>query len=843
MTKLPRARLLRTGLALTTAVAAIGVTASAAEAAAFTPGDLVVEQLGAVGNSATLTSAGTPVVLDEYSPAGALIQQLPLPTAPAGANNPLVESGSAGSDGGLSLSANGQCVVTGGYDASTGTTGVASSTVNRDVAVVSPTATIDTSTAVPFASAVNIRSVTSDNCANLWLGGQSESSGTAVSGVGYTTLGSSTVTAISANSLNARQVAIADGQLYVDTGSNATLGVAPVGTGLPTSAASDGTPISTSADPSPYAFQFLTLGTGSGNAGAGPNTLYTADSGGAVYKFSLVGGTWTPEGSISVKSNISGLTATTNGSSVTLYITYQGSSSAGGTLYSLTDASGFGKTITGTPTAIAQGSADTNFRGVAFVPETQSQLQAADISEWRPYGPKGAVNDDYVSVANTSSSALSVAGWSLSFVNASGTVEGVPLTGSIPVNGHLLAGDSAYSLTTAADVKYALPSGFTPVGVQLLNPNGTVVDAAGEKVAPPAGTVSDFSEPLGTTTSGSPAPTSTPTGQFSYTRNFSAGLPVNTQNNSSDFSLLAVDGSGGSTIGTPGAQDLASPVFHNDILQSSLIDPAQSANAAPNFSFNPGTGIVDINRQLTNCAGQATTGPCVNAPANTASATVTRLQFRVTGLTTGVLLAVTSPGGTVTGPNGSDTVLPLTLASPAASSGGGVDSVLTAALPTGGIPAGSSVDVEFQFHAVGTGAYTFAYNAEDDLDPDSAAALSDSSDPAATPSGAGAGLSPTVDASSPTAASTPAGDAAPVAPSTSGSIGATSGSAAVTPAATPDAPVTRVVKKVTKKHVVKKKAAKHKVAKKHAVHKTAKKHAVAKPTVHPRTHTKTHHAA
>jgi hypothetical protein len=92
--------------------------------AAFTPGDVVVYRTGT--GSAALSSASTAVFLDEYTPSGTLVQSIALPTTTSGSNNPLTASGSATSEGELTLSSNGQNLLLTGYDATTGVASIAS---------------------------------------------------------------------------------------------------------------------------------------------------------------------------------------------------------------------------------------------------------------------------------------------------------------------------------------------------------------------------------------------------------------------------------------------------------------------------------------------------------------------------------------------------------------------------------------------------------------------------------------------------------------------------------------------------------------------------------------------
>ena len=60
---------------------------------AFTPGNFVAVRVG--DGSATLTSAAAPVFLAEYTPAGTLVQTIPLPTADASPNFSFTNSGTA----------------------------------------------------------------------------------------------------------------------------------------------------------------------------------------------------------------------------------------------------------------------------------------------------------------------------------------------------------------------------------------------------------------------------------------------------------------------------------------------------------------------------------------------------------------------------------------------------------------------------------------------------------------------------------------------------------------------------------------------------------------------------
>lgn len=255
------------------------------QAAGFTPGNIVVYRVG--DGAAALGSTATAVFLDEYTPAGALVQSIAMPTAVVGSNRRLTASGSATSEGFLSLTSNGQYLAVPGYDAALGTAAVAGTTsasVNRVVGRVDSSGTIDTTTAISDAfSGGNPRGATGDGT-NFWVVGS-------VSGVRLVTLGSSGAsTSISTTNNNLRATNIFAGQLYASSGAGTGLPrLGTVGTGTPTTSGQTITQLpGISATATITGFFFADL-----NAGvAGVDTLYVADDGAnQVQKYSLVGGT------------------------------------------------------------------------------------------------------------------------------------------------------------------------------------------------------------------------------------------------------------------------------------------------------------------------------------------------------------------------------------------------------------------------------------------------------------------------------------------------------------------------------------------------------------------------
>ena len=338
-------------------------------AAGFTAGNIVVYRVG--DGSAALGSAATAVFLDEYTPAGALVQSIALPTAVNGSNRRLTSSGTATNEGMLTLSGDGQYIVLTGYDASVGTAGVAattSSTVNRVIGRVDTGGNIDTTTAFAGTagnsfSTGGIRSATSDGGTNFWAVGS-------VSGVQYITLGSTSSTQVSSTVTNLRGTSIFGGQLYISTASGTAVRVGTVGTGTPTTTGQTMTNLPgfpTTGSPNEFFFADLSAGV------PGVDTLYVADDSAAqVQKYSLVSGTWAANGSISAAS-ARGLTGSVQGTTVTLFGTL---GSAGTTLYKLVDSTGYNATISGSIITIASAGINKAFRGVAFAPSSGPPNQA-----------------------------------------------------------------------------------------------------------------------------------------------------------------------------------------------------------------------------------------------------------------------------------------------------------------------------------------------------------------------------------------------------------------------------------------------------------------------------------
>jgi len=337
-------------------------------ASTFTPGNIVVVRVG--DGSSTLTNASTAVFLDEYTPSGTLVQSIPAPTMLNGSNHALTLSGIATSEGALTLSANGQYLALAGYDTTVGYAGVASGITNRTIARVGTNGVFNTSTGYLAGSAYvtgNMRCAVTNDGNQFWTAG----SGSATGGTWYVPFGSFTSAGVQTSTTitNSRFVNIFNGQLYFSTNSGGT-GIYTDSTGLPTTAGQTATLLpglpSTNPLQSPYAFILLD----ESPSVPGVDVMYVADDNttsptGGIYKFSLVGGSWVPNGNVPSTNAFRGLTGYNICSGSRLYLT----ASTG--VYTFFDSSGYNQTITNASVnQIVITAANTVTRGIAFAPGT-----------------------------------------------------------------------------------------------------------------------------------------------------------------------------------------------------------------------------------------------------------------------------------------------------------------------------------------------------------------------------------------------------------------------------------------------------------------------------------------
>jgi hypothetical protein len=212
----------------------------------------------------------------------------------------------------------------------------------------------------------------------------------------------------------------------------------------------------------------------------------------------------------------------------------------------------------------------------------------------------------------------------------------------------------------------------------------------------------------------------------------SGGLPVDTNNNATDFYFVDTNGTSagaGQRLGAPGPENLASPIQRNASFGGPNLDTTVGASSPPNrvrdFTSDPANnstfGTLDFRKRIINNTG----------------GNVTRLRFRIVDLTTFpapsgfadlrprtstlVVVSGINDAGTCLASNGVATtpctvnVQGTTLEQPPSQpNGGGFNSTLSAGTVTLGTPLvnGASLNVRFLLGIQQTGTFKFFINVE-----------------------------------------------------------------------------------------------------------------------------------
>lgn len=321
----------------------------------------------AVGGSAPLTSAATAVSIVPLLATGVTGTAVALRTTASGAQLPLTLSGSATSEGALSLSSDGRYLTLVGYGTPPGTasvSGTSSASVRRVVGRIDGAGGADTSTALNVFSANNPRGAVTDDGSRFWVTGAG-SNDSPKAAMYFAALGATSASAlVTPSPTGARVPVIAGSNLYLSTATTVTPGVYEVGSGLPVSGTQATAALVSGASSDPYGFVLVRLAAGSGAA----DTLYVAD-GAAIKKYALQGATWVAEGtSAAAGTQLGSLTGRVSGSTVQLYATTLN----GGAVLSFADTSAASTApISGAFATVASAPANTAYRGIAFAPSGQ----------------------------------------------------------------------------------------------------------------------------------------------------------------------------------------------------------------------------------------------------------------------------------------------------------------------------------------------------------------------------------------------------------------------------------------------------------------------------------------
>jgi len=371
------------------------------------------------------------------------------------------------------------------------------------------------------------------------------------------------------------------------------------------------------------------------------------------------------------------------------------------------------------------------------------------ISEFRYRGPNGA-NDEFIEIYNASGADHTVtaaSGTGYGIAASDGVTRcSIPNGTVIPNRGHFLCvnsvgyslasypagvalgatGDDTYTTNLPENIGIALFNNNSGgASYSLLNRLDAVGTTAEANTVYKEGTglptlvgfsidyawVRDFCGKSGSITTFGPCPT--------------AGFPKDTDNNAADFYFVDTNGTsagGGQRLGTPGPENLSSPIVRGGPIVANLLDPCVAPSSPPNrvrdFTSDPANnstfGTLDIRRTFVNNTGAA----------------VTRLRIRVADITTfpapsGIadLRPRTSTDVVVTvdrSPCGSGTsnvtVEGTTLEQPPSQpNGGGFNSSMSvdlSGLPGGDLDNGQAIDVRFLLGLQQTGSFKFYFNIE-----------------------------------------------------------------------------------------------------------------------------------
>ena len=428
----------------------------AVKAQTFSPNNVIVRVVG--DGSAALSSAATLTSLREYTPAGvATGQTFTFPVASTASVPALTIGGTAGSEGSVTLSTNGNFLLVVGYDAAPGVTAVAGTTAAATPRVVGrydwQNGVFTAARITDAFSAGSIRAAASDNGSQFWTVG-------ANSGVRYTTISGGPTTQLSTAPTNLRYVNIFNGQLYISSASTPYLGVATVGTGLPTTNGQTTTLLSgfpIVAGPSSYDFYVAPDG----------NTVYVADdrataSGGGLQKWTKSGGTFTLTYTLS-SGLASGLRS----------LAWAGTDGSGNNVFYATDAATLSNLVKITDsgsasafTTLATATTNTAFRGVEVLGAGNGGVTQA------PAAPTLSATPDDQKVTLTWTPSVGAASYTVYRATASGA-EVVYQTGlgatSFTDTG-LTNGTTYYYQVTAVNVVGESPKSNEVSATPFLNP-------------------------------------------------------------------------------------------------------------------------------------------------------------------------------------------------------------------------------------------------------------------------------------------------------------------------------------------------------------------------------------
>ena len=457
--------------------------------AQFTAGNLVVEQVG--DGTTTLSGTSTTVKLLQFTLSGSVATGTSFfgsTSTPTTSPYNIVDSGTATSNGYISLSTDKAFVVVSGYNAPNATASIASSasaTYGRTIGKVNYTGALQTNGTFNALSGNNYRSIAS-NGSVYYLAGNP--------GIVYTSTDITTgiaTTCTSIGTANTRIVGIFNNTLFYSTGSS-PVGISQLGTfgSLPTAAATATAIISVGGtSPSPYGFAFspdgLTCYVADDRANTSGGVLKYTYAGGAFSNTTgWSGGTWTLAYTLGTGvANIGarGLTVDFSGTNPIIYGT-----SAEGSLNRVFKITDIG--ASSTASTLATATANYIFRGICFAPQAPATISVVESTipnmsvsnSSRTINVSGSNLNGDISFAITGTNADRFSVLPTSLTQTSGTVSSTPVTVTYTNNGNVIdVATLTLSSPGATSVTFQLNAGLT-TGISQLTQDLTVSSTNGK---------------------------------------------------------------------------------------------------------------------------------------------------------------------------------------------------------------------------------------------------------------------------------------------------------------------------------------------------------------------------
>jgi hypothetical protein len=328
----------------------------------FTAGNIAVLVAAASASNTT----GTIVELNTTTAGQAGVNTYTIPSSTTTLTNQLRISGSATSTAYLANSNDGSLLCFTGGNTIDGTSNI-NSIITRGVGTFNAAGTYNLATTYSGTSGNQTRSATTIDNTNWYVGDQ---------GGFYTNSATS-----ASPSGNIRGVKSFGGIVYAFT---ASASLAPVGT---ISAASGGTFTALSGLPVGASSRQDFYLVSSGSNGSSFDVLYildaTSGTAGTIFKYSLVSGTWTDNGSYTTSFGGFGLAAKKNGTGANLYVTTGTGATTANSVIKLIDAAGYNATIsitTGNNVTLYTTATGTIIKGVAFAPAASTPLNLVSFN-------------------------------------------------------------------------------------------------------------------------------------------------------------------------------------------------------------------------------------------------------------------------------------------------------------------------------------------------------------------------------------------------------------------------------------------------------------------------------